>query len=196
MVTPDPMFADRLFYSLAALVTFAMIWFALSFGGSESVTDAEIIAEGWDLSGPDLAELTISPGSEGVFIDDEGGFIRLSQFTPSGQGPQSIGVFATLGPGHERAFAGRLLRITIRARASRNNPLESFDSGYFTMEGRPSGWSTFQLGSDWQDYRFKYRPPIIDAPANVDLIAVFPGRAGERQQMDIAAFQVDVLDKT
>jgi len=190
------MFGDRLFYSLAALVTFAMVLFALSFGGSESITDEEIISEGWELSGPDLVELTISPGSEGDFIDEDGGFIRLSQFTPSGQGPQSIGVFATLGPSHERAFAGRLLRITIRARASRSNPLDAFDSGYFTMEGRPSGWSTFQLGADWQDYRFEYRPPIIDAPANVDLIAVFPGRAGERKQMDVAAFKVEVMDKT
>jgi len=187
------MFRDRIFYPLAILGIMAIIALALSFGGGDDFTDEQILADGWSLSGPDLNALTISPGSNGSFVNEEGGFMQLSQFTPDGQGPASIGVFATLGPSHERAFAGRLLRLTFRARAGRINPLKSFDVGYFPMEGPPSAWTTFELGPDWQDYSVDYTPPIIDAVPNVDLIALFPGRKGESETIDLAAIKVEVL---
>lgn len=193
MVTPVTMFRDRIFYPLAVLVIAAIIGAALSFGGGEDFSDDQIIAEGWQISGIDLNALTISPGSNGAFIADDGGYIQLSQFTPDGEGPASIGVFATLGPVHERAFAGRLLRLTFRARAGRINPLKEFDVAYYPMEGPASGWNTFELGPDWQDYSFDYTPPIIAAEDNVDLIALFPGRAGENETIDLASITVEVL---
>lgn len=187
------MFRDRFFYPLAVLVIAAIIGVALSFGEGEGLSDQQIVSEGWQLSGPDLNTLTVSPGSNGAFVNEEGGYIQLSQFTPDGEGPASIGVFATLGPAHERAFAGRDLRLTFRARAGRINPLKEFDVGYYPMEGPPSGWTTFELGSDWQEYTVNYTPPIIDAVENVDLIAIFPGRAGESQTIDLASIKVEVL---
>lgn len=193
MVTAVPMFRDRIFYPLAVVVVAAIIGLALSFGGGEDFSDEQIIAEGWSLSGPDLNALTISPGSNGAFVAEDGGYIQLSQFTADGDGPASIGVFATLGPAHERAFAGRPLRLTFRARAGRINPLKEFDVAYYPMEGPPSGWTTFELGPDWQDYTVNYTPPIIDAMENVDLVAVFPGRAGENQTVDLASMKIEVL---
>ncbi|MGJ8558802.1 MAG: hypothetical protein ACSHX3_01060 [Litorimonas sp.] len=187
------MFRDRFFYPLAVLVIAAIIGVALYFGEGEGLFDQQIISEGWQLSGPDLNALTVSPGSNGAFVNEEGGYIQLSQFTPDGEGPTSIGVFATLGPAHERAFAGRDLRLTFRARAGRINPLKTFDVAYYPMEGPPSAWTTFELGSDWQDYTVDYSPPIIDAMENVDLIAIFPGRAGESKTVDLALIKVEVL---
>jgi len=186
------MFRDRIFYPMAIIGIAAIIALALSFGGGEDLSDDDIISEGWEMSGPDLNALTISPGSNGAYVNEDGGFMQLSQFTPDGEGPASIGVFATLGPSHERAFAGRSLRITFRARAGRINPLDEFDVGYYTMEGPSSRWD-FELGPDWQDYTVNYTPPIIDAPANVDLIALFPGRSGEGKTIDLASITVDVL---
>jgi hypothetical protein len=36
-------------------------------------------------------------------------------------------------------------------------------------------------------------PPIIAAEDNVDLIALFPGRAGENETIDLASITVEVL---
>lgn len=187
------MLPDRFFYPLAVLVIAAIIGFALSFGKGEAFSDRQIINEGWQLSGPDLSDLTVSPGSNGTYVNEDGGYIQLSQYTPDGEGPASIGVFATLGPAHERAFAGRNLKLTFRARAGRINPLKEFDVAYYSMEGAPSGWTTFKLGPDWQDYTLDYSPPIIDAMENVDLIAVFPGREGINETLDLAGIKVEVL---
>lgn len=188
------MLRDRFFYPLAMLIILAIVGLALSFGGGEEITDSEILAEGWTLSGPALNGLTISPGSNGAYIDEDGGFMRLSQFTPDGVGPTSIGVFATLGPIHERAFSGQALEITLRARASRSNPLNYFETAYFPMESEASGWTKFDLTPEWQDYQFSFTPPIVDAPENVDLITVFPGREGKSEQMDLASIRVEVAN--
>lgn len=193
MVIGITMLRDRIFYPLALLVIAAIIGIALSFGGGDNKSDEQIIAEGWELSGPDLMELTISPGSNGSYVAEEGGYIQLSQYTPDGEGPTSIGVFATLGPSYENAFAGRLLSLKFRARAGQINPLKEFDVAYYTMEGLPSGWTTFELGPNWQDYTVEYTPPIIDEMENVDLIALFPGRAGDNKTIDLTAISVEVL---
>lgn len=187
------MLPDRFFYPFAVIIIAAIIGGALSFGKGEATSDRQIINQGWQLAGPDLRDLTISPGSNGAYVDKDGGYIQLSQYTPDGEGPASIGVFATLGPAHERTFAGRNLKLTLRARAGRINPLKEFDAAYFSMEGPPSGWTTFELGPEWQDYIFNYSPPIIDAIENVDLIAVFPGRKGDNETLDLASIKVEVL---
>ncbi|MGB6230769.1 MAG: hypothetical protein WBF53_11670 [Litorimonas sp.] len=188
------MLGDRFFYPLAALVIVAMVGLALSFGGGESLDEARILEDGYTLSGMDLEALTISPGSEGVYVDEDGGYIQLLQFTPDGVGPSSIGVFATLPADYERAFAGRQLRVTMRARASRTQPLGAFDAAYYTLDGGGSSpWRTFELTSDWQDHSYIYTPPIVDAPENVDLVAVFPGKEGERERMDLAELRIEVV---
>lgn len=187
------MLGDRFFYPLAGLIIAGMIALALSFGGGPSVTDQDIIDRGINLTGPDLVALTISPGSNGTYVDEEGGFMRLSQFTPRGEGPASIGWFLSLGPDYERAFSGRMLRITYTARAARTNPLDSFEAAYYPIEGAPSDWQAFDLGPDWEEYSYEFTPPITNRPANVDLVALFPGAAGEQKQLDVSALRIDVL---
>ena len=189
------MFGDRLFYPLSVLAIVAMVAFALSFGGNASLTDQDIIEEGLTLSGPDLLAMTISPGSNSTYVDEEGGYMRLSQFTPRGQGPESIGVFLTLGQDYERAFSGRRIRVTYRARAARIDPLEQFEARYYTLEAGRSPWFQFNLGPDWQDYSYEFLPPISDQPPNVDLMALFPGADGESKGMDLSRIRVGVINE-
>lgn len=189
------MMRDAFFYPLAVMLTGGIILLALFIGGEPPITDEEILRDGWRMSGSDLRSLTVSPGSGAVYSSDEGGYIRLSQQVPLGVGPSSIGVFATLGPAHERVFAGKRLRVSFRARAARANPLRAFQTAYVPVEATPSDWVNHELGLDWRNYRFEYTPPVVEADPNVDLIAIFPGRWGRNQQMDVASIRVDVLGR-
>jgi hypothetical protein len=190
------MFGDRLFYPLAGLLIAAIIALALFSGGGEDLSDSDIIRQGWGLKGPELNALTISPGSNAEYQSGEGGFIRLSQFTPDGDGPASIGVFATLGPAHERAFAGQALEISFRARANPNDPLDAFEAAYFPMESAASEWVRFDLTTEWQDYTFEFTPTPTSDPENVDILAIFPGRRGRQKDVDIASIEISVPSAT
>ena len=187
------MLRDALFYPLAALLVAGMIAFALSLGGGDALTDEEIVAEGWTLEGPALRNLTVSPGINMSYRDAEGGYVQLSAFTPYDVGPGSIGTFATLGPDHERAFAGRPLRVTLRARRAARDGLQAFDTAYFPVEALPSPWAVFPLEDDWTEHSFEFTPPIVAAEPNVDLLSVFPGKAGEQKVMDLAAIRIEVI---
>ena len=188
------MLKDSHFYPLAALLIVAMIALALSFGGGDDLDDAERLATGWTMEGPALRNMTVSPGSNQRYIDEDGGFIRLSTFTAMGEGPGSLGVFATLSSDYERVFAGRELRVTITARAAAPDPLERFDAAYFTVEGPATPWRGFELGDSFEDHSFTYTPPIIAAPPNADLVAIFPGRTGEQREMDVSRIRIEVID--
>jgi hypothetical protein len=138
--------------------------------------------------------MQIPPGTDGNYVDEDGGYLRLLQFTPYGVGPPSPGVFATLTTEYEQAFAGKTLRITTRARADRENGLGSFHGFYMPLESPISQWSEFELTEDWQDFSYEFTPPIVDAPQNVDLISIFPGREGESKVMHLASIKIEVLE--
>lgn len=195
------MLPDRLFYPLALLMIAGLIAGALSLGGRAALTEEQIIAEGWEVSGEALQSLTVSPGSDLLFRAgdtlraDEPAYVTLSQFRAYDDGPASIGVFATLSADYEQAFAGKLLRVTVRARSSGADPLETLHAAYYPMEANSSRWRDFPLTPEWQDHTFFFKPPIIDAPPNVDLMAIFPGWMGERKTMDVASIRVAVEPK-
>ena len=189
------MLRDLYFYPLAVIIIGGMIAFALSFGGGEALSDNEIIEMGWSLDGPSLRNLNVSPGTELSYLEEEGGFVRLSAFTPFNVGPASIGVFASLSPDFERAFAGRDLRISLRVRTAPGNGLDGFDTAYFPIESAPSAWQVFDLTPNWQDVSYTFRPPIVAAPPNTDLIALFPGKEGESREMDLARIRIQVISE-
>ncbi|WP_298916634.1 hypothetical protein [uncultured Algimonas sp.] len=187
------MFRDSLFYPLAICLVAAIVAIAMLFGGGAALPDEQIARNGWSLSGTDLDKLTVSPGSDAQYVSDDGGYVRLSQHVPIDVEPPSIGVFATLGPSLERVFAGKRLRMTFRARSSAVDPLRTFMAAYVPLEAGPSDWTNFELGPEWADYSFEFSPPATDAEENVDLVAVFPGRLGRSQNMDLAFIRVDVM---
>lgn len=189
------MLSDRYFYPLALGVIGVIIYGALSFGTDARLSKADIMRQGWTLSGADLQSLTVSPGSELVF-DPEGNFVTLSQYSAYGDGTPSVGVFATLGPDYEQAFAGQTLRIVVRARASGTDPLKSLHTAYYPMEANSSRWREFTLSPDWENHTFFFKAPVTTAEPNVDLMAIFPGWAGEQKKMDLAMIRISVEPDT
>ena len=158
------MLKDRFFYPLAALIVVAMVAVALSFGERIDLTDREIWNSGYTMTGEDLVRLTAQPGTQAVFVaaaSEEPAYARLTSTAARDSLPPGPGVFAPLGPQYERAFASRDIRMTVTARSSRINGLETFDIGYFSAGSGDSGWKRKTLTADWKDYVLDFRPGTL-----------------------------------
>lgn len=192
------MLKDRFFYPLAALLAAAMIFFAMSFGERIELTDKEIWDKGYVMKGEDLIRLTAQPGTQSVFVAASGGepaYARLTSTVARSALPtDKPGVFAPLGIDHERAFAERRLRLTITARASAIQGLESFDMGYFTAGSGDSDWIRKDLTSEWSDHVMEYRPGALTEQMGLDHFSMWPGETGELLNMDVREMRIEVLD--
>lgn len=192
------MLKDRFFYPLALALIAGIIWFALSRATETKLTDACIWQNGFMVQGEDLVTLTASPGTayvyKGVTSADPAHIVALTQI-PRRNTPASAGIFATLGPDYERAFAGQTIRVTIRARQGQKNPLTEFDLGYFTGGSGDTGWLRRTLTQSWKDYSFDFSPNLPTADPDIDYLGVWPGETGEEKTMDIEFMRVEVLSK-
>ena len=187
---------DRFFYPIASVVIAAIIGLALLPGrGNRGLSGAEILAQGYVLSGNNLQHLTSGPGTLVGFANDEAGMVThviASTNLPKNMVAASAGLFGTLGPNYERAFGGKELKITVRARASGDNPLEQFQAAYFTGGAGSSGWKNFALTPEYSDYSFTFTPRKSEGKAGVDYIGIWPGIEGKGQTMDVKFFKVEV----
>ena len=192
------MLKDRFFYPIALALIAGMIWYALSLSTATKLTDACIWQNGFTVQGEDLITLTASPGTtyeyRGATPTDSAHIIAMTQI-PRRDAPPSAGVFASLSSDYERALAGQNIRITIRAREGRKNPLDLFDMGYFTAGAGDSGWRRRTLIADWQDYVLDFSPKLPNGEPDLDYLGVWPGDTGEQKTMDIAFMKIDVLSK-
>lgn len=191
------MLKDRYFYPLAAAIVFAMVAIALSFGQRDDLTDIEIWENGYSMSGEELGQLTAQPGTQAVFIAATGGepaYARLTSTAARESLPPGPGVFAPLGPKYEKAFAARDIRMIVTARASRLNPLESFDIGYFSAGSKDSGWRRHELTPDWKEYVLDFNPGPLTERRGLDHASVWPGETAELLNVDVKEIRVIVLD--
>jgi len=191
------MLKDRFFYPLAALIVAVIIALALSFGDSVDLTDCEIWTSGYLMEGEDLVRLTAQPGTQAVFVAASGGepaYARLTSTAARDSLPPGPGVFAPLGPQYERAFAARDIRITITARASRQNPLDAFDIGYFSAGSEDSGWKRHTLTDGWQDFVLIFNPGPLTERRGLDHASVWPGETADLLNVDVKKFRVQVLN--
>lgn len=191
------MLKDRFFYPLAALIVFAMVALALSFGESVDFTECEIWDAGYTMSGEELVRLTAQPGTQAVFVAAAGGepaYARLTSTAARDSLPKGPGVFAPLGPQYEQAFAAQDMRMTVTARASRQNPLETFDIGYFSAGSKDSGWKRKNLSSEWKDYVLDFNPGPLTERRGLDHASVWPGETADLLNVDVKEIRVIVLN--
>jgi len=84
--------------------------------------------------------------------------------------------------------------MTVTARASRLNPLTTFDIGYFSAGSEDSGWKRRTLTNDWADYEMEFRPGALTAQQGLDHASIWPGETGELLCVDVRQIRVEVLD--
>ena len=192
------MLKDRFFYPLAAIIVAAMILAALSFGDSADLSIDEIRASGYRMSGEDLVRLTAQPGTQAIYVAASGGepaYARLSSTAARDSLPPGPGVFAPLGLIHERAFAAQNIRMTVTARKSRINGLDSFDIGYFSAGSKDSGWKRKKLTPDWKEYVLDFNPGALTERIGLDHASVWPGETAELLNVDIKSIEVVVRNR-
>jgi len=189
---------DMFFFPLAALFVAGIIYFALNAGGeAETRSDAEVLQNGYVMSGPDFVALTASPGTNFIAPDVETGepnYAVLSAQMAREKAQASIGVFATLGPQYEKVFAERNIEITVRARKSDSQPSGSFEAGYYTLDAGSSGWKTFELTDNFEDYMFNFRPGLPQDEAEIDYLGIWPSPKGENKSIDVERITVKVVN--
>jgi len=188
---------DLFFFPLAALFVAGMIYFALSMGGeTETRSDADVLRDGYVLSGLDFSALTAAAGTNFIVPDETQinvNYVVMSAQVPREGGPASLGVFATLGPQYEKVFADRTIEITVRARQGQVNPSESFEMGYYTLDAGASGWKEFEITENFEDYAFRFKPGLPQDEAEIDYLGIWPSPSGESKSIDVERITVKVV---
>ena len=190
------MLKDLYFYPLAIAVIAAIIWYALSKADHDVLTTAGILEYGFIVEDEDLVTLTASPGTSYKYtgaIASQASYVTVLANIARKDAPASAGVFASLGPKYENAFANQNLKITIRARQGRTKPLKHFDMGYFTSDVGDSGWIRKSLTPEWENYTMEFTPKTPVNDLDVDFLGIWPGEKGEQKTMDVQFMQIDVL---
>lgn len=187
---------DRFFYPLMVIVIGSILALALLPGRETGgVSDQDVLKNGFVLSGSDLQKLAIAPGTALRFPNTQDGafsYAVMSSNLPRKMAPPSAGIFGILGPKYERLFAEKMLKITVSARQGQDNPLDDFEMGYFTVGTGDSGWKTFELTPQFEDYIFTFRPKKNTEPDN-DYIGIWPGVEGKSKTMEVRAIKVEIV---
>jgi len=191
------MLKDRYFYPLALALIAGMIWFALSRAQLSDVISADVCKSGLTIEGEDLVLLQAGPGTNYEYFAaqrDNVAYVSLfSHIARDKADPPSAGVFAPIGYQYAQVFHGKTIRMTVRARAGRRNPLDSFDTGYFSLTGGATKWQTFELRDSFQDFSFDFSPRKAEPTQDIDYFGIWPGVEGKQTRMDVEKFQVTIL---
>lgn len=183
---------DWLFYPLIIAFAGAMIAYALSLAEYENVD----LSEGFIVEGRALSTFYASQGTTFSIAGDNVNpfaYAVLSAHVSRKNAPPSAGIFITLGPEDKKIFSDKNLRITVHARKGRANPLDSFDVAYFS-QGAGSGWKSFELSNEFQDYSFVYKTGKADLGKN-DYVGLWPDVAGQGRTMDIKWLKIELANK-
>ncbi|PHR91581.1 MAG: hypothetical protein COA69_10310 [Robiginitomaculum sp.] len=187
---------DLIFYPVFILVVLGAIGLAMLPGErSHRPTSQNITLEGYVLAGEDMQRLTQAPGTLMTFETDSKGkvlYAVMSANLPKKLAPPSAGVFDVLNPPYEQAFAGRDLKITITARAGQQNPLEKFQTAYFSSD-TTSGWQVFTLTPDFEDYVFTFTPPAKTGVLGAEYIGIWPGIEGRMKTVEIQNMKIEII---
>lgn len=190
------MLKDRFFYPIAVVLIASMIWFALSRAKPPHLQRVDICKSGYAFKGEDLIQLVASPGTNYDYFasqNTKAAYVKLYSHIPRDKAPASAGVFAPIPSQYAQLFQGKTIRLTIKARLGRKDPLESFDAGYFSLTAGATNWKSFDLTDGFQDYSFEFTPSKAAPSEEVDYFGIWPGVEGEQKTMDVETMQIQII---
>jgi hypothetical protein len=118
--------------------------------------------------------------------EGSGGFAGIS--TSAG----SAGASAVIGPGLSDRLAGRSVRVTLRARASRENGAASLRFAYQSGVAI-SHWQVAKLSESFADYTLDWRVPSLRTDPAGDHIVIEPGIPGDGSSVDVSSIRIEVV---
>ena len=184
---------DWFFYPLIAMIGAAMIAFALRAGGPAEVVDP---LKGYEVSGTMLQILTVAPGTTMELKGD--GVNPISYAVMSAHaGPEeapSAGIFAMMGEEYSRAYAGKTLNLTIRARAGQKNPAPQFLIGFFKRGKGRLTWQKFTPTAEYSEYNLTTILGPFDAEQPELYFGIWPDAKGKGQTIEVESYKVSVAE--
>lgn len=181
---------DQLFFPIAGLALLAMAAAAIAPGPAYQRAAMRAMGTpeaGLLLEGETLALFQVPEGLslDLVPAEDQTGFsANLAAFKPYDQPPSSAGVFLTLPPEFERAFAGRTVTVRVEARRAAVDGSPHFLLRYFGGEDQdPNEWREAATGESLQTYEFDWSLPPSDGAA--DYIGIWPDPEGLGRAIEI-----------
>jgi len=159
---------DRLFFPLALLVALAMVGGAMMVGrgkpmcgpvgGANGPADYSKVL----VTGTDLCRMVGAKGYKLSTIDPEiePNILTITASKDALRDEPEKNAHFILAADLETVYAGQKLRITVTARPAPRQGAQAFQVNYSTGKAGQSGWQTFDLKPDWQEYRFDYHVPL------------------------------------
>jgi hypothetical protein len=158
---------------------------APSRGGETAASAADVVQTFSVFDGGDPSVFDSGPDNP-VRFDKSTGFARI---TSSAADP---GVRVIIGPGLAGRFAGRSVRVTLVARAARENGATGLRFAYENGIAI-SHWQAAHLGNDFVPYNLVWPVPAMRADPNTDQLLIEPGIPGDGTAADIRSIKIDVL---
>ncbi len=104
----------------------------------------------------------------------------------------SAGARATIGPGLSSRLAGRTVRVTIDARAARENGAATLRFAY--QSGLAiSHWQAANLSSQFTQFGLVWRVPTLRTDPSGDAIIIEPGIPGSGTGVEIRSITIDLI---
>jgi len=181
---------DWLFFPLMTIIAGAMIYIAMSWGEGAQPINPE---EGFVLQGAELQYLTKSPGTNADIVGVDH-MVMSADFRADQQPSQ--GVFATLGADYAKAYGGRKLELTIRARAAQSQPAGEFQIAFLTLPPVKGSftWRNFAPTSEFQDFKVTTTLGSFDVDNPVLYLGVWPDAKGKGRAIEVERYEVRPMD--
>ncbi len=192
--------SDRVFFPFMFLVGCLLTFLAISpfstrlptgafsAAGRENVRDMTV--KGMDLhrmAGGPVG--TIYPIGEGENLTLEIALEEKDAYNEPLYGP-----YLTLEADIENIYSDKKLRVIITARTANTKPAVEFQTAYVSDAGTDSGWKTYVLSQDFQEYAFEYHTPPTGLNVGYDYIAIRPVAETKERRVEIQSIRLQMLN--
>jgi len=187
---------DRVFFLLSALAAAALVLIALQ-PFSERPPSGPLSGGGRNaedllLEGPELHRfLAGGMGSVSVAADETGKeTLRINRLPADAYSETRLGPHVVLAEDVEFALESRKIEIVIEARARGEFAARSFEANYLARPGKESGWTAFEVTSEFAPYTLSYSNPSRGDGEGYDYIGVRPVATDRRAALEIRSIRI------